>query len=153
MVDSINSQVPNEVFENGLNGGHITDIYKQKKAIEVAIGTPADTAKPLIKLTENIEANTDTPASIYQKRVTVNHETGSAVDSARALKCGVTIKAPSTNTGIVYVGGSSSVSTTGATIGYPLSADDSTPFLSVDDISSIFAIASASSNSIDIMGS
>jgi hypothetical protein len=64
--------------------------------------------------------------------------------TAAPLSAGVQIKASDTNTGIVYIGDTSSVTanTADATDGFPLSAGQGL-FVPIDDVTRLYAIASA----------
>ena len=74
-----------------------------------------------------------------------------AVVATHALTSGVNLLAATGNTGDVFIGFSSSVTTTGATKGYPLKAGG-TVFLELSNTNLIYTIGTAS-DVLDIIGS
>lgn len=86
------------------------------------------------------------PAGIVHGQTTVG--TTQVQLPAEALNQGVNLKAPSTNTGKLYLGDDGVTTSTG----YPLSANEQT-FVSCDDLSRIFVISDTSGQKIAHLGS
>lgn len=86
------------------------------------------------------------PTAIRHGQVSVG--TSAVQLTAGALKQGVTIKAPSTNSGKLFVGVTGVTTSTG----FPLSAGDAV-FLAVDNVNRIYVISDTTSQNVAFLGS
>ncbi len=134
--------------QGNLFGTSDNPIYATISSPITAAGTVAVEQSDPSQLLTTVDVVT-LPTTVYSGKKTVTEAgTAEALSTTQALVSGVTIKALSTNTGLIYVGGA----TVDADTGFQLALGEAV-FIEIDDLATVYVDSAVSGEGVTFLAS